>query len=114
MAARTALAHAALKNGANVAGDQLTALGQAKLAYVQTALDLCRMKPTETVVFDEAEKQQSQILLGRMEQYFLYTAKGRTRSRLIIRKPLFVHSDLTRMIQKMADLVAYIVSWAFD
>ncbi len=38
---RTNLAHAVLTNGTAVRGDQLTALGQAKLAYVQTALRLC-------------------------------------------------------------------------
>lgn len=151
---RARLAHAALTDGANVRGDQLTALGQAKLAYVRTVLNLCRqhgavafasiipndivrpdydflqkdyaflferffhflngrpeaVKPMGTVIFDEVEKQQSQILLSQMEQYFLHTGKGRTRSRLIIPEPLFVHSDLTSMIQ-MADLVAYIVSW---
>jgi hypothetical protein len=63
-----------------------------------------------TVIFDEVEKTQSQILIEQMERYFLHTAKGKVRSRLIVPEPLFVHSDLTTMIQ-MADLVAYIVSW---
>lgn len=151
---RTALAHAALTNGAAVHGDQLTALGQAKLAYVADALRLCRKhktvafasiipndivrpdydflrkdyaflferffhflnsradspKPMGTVIFDEVEKTQSQILIEQMEKYFLHTSKGKARSRLIVPEPLFVHSDLTTMIQ-MADLVAYIVSW---
>lgn len=151
---RTALAHAALTNGGAVKGDQLTALGQAKLAYVADALRLCRKhrtvafasiipndivrpdydflrkdyaflferffhflngqpgnpKPMGTVIFDEIEKTQSQVLIEQMEKYFLHTAKGKTRSRLIVPEPLFVHSDLTTMIQ-MADLVAYIVSW---
>ncbi len=153
-AERTALAHAALTNGAAVHGDQLTALGQAKLAYVEDALRLCRKhktvafasiipndivrpdydflrkdyaflferffhflngqndspKPMGTVIFDEVEKTQSQILIEQMEKYFLHTSKGKARSRLIVPEPLFVHSDLTTMIQ-MADLVAYIVSW---
>lgn len=154
VADRKALTHAALTDGGNVGGDQLTALGQAKLAYVADALDLCRKhgtvafasiipndiprpsydflrkdytflferffhflngrsenpKPMGTVIFDEVEKTQSQILIEQMEKYFLHTAKGKTRSRLIVPEPLFVHSDLTTMIQ-MADLVAYIVSW---
>lgn len=154
MPERTKLAHMALTDGANVRGDQLTALGQAKLAYVERAFDICqehgvtafasivphnivrsehdylrkdyaflferfyhflntrpgRVKPMGTVVFDEVEKQVSQILLGQMERYFLHTNKGRQRSSLIIPEPLFVHSDLTTMIQ-MADLVAYVVSW---
>ena len=63
-----------------------------------------------TVIFDEIEKTQSQVLIEQMERYFLHTAKGKTRSRLIVPEPLFVHSDLTTMIQ-MADLIAYIVSW---
>ena len=153
-AERTALAKAALTNGDAVEGDQLTALGQAKLAYVTDALRLCRKhrtvafasiipndivrpdydflrkdyaflferffhflngrpetpSPMGTVIFDEVEKSQSQILIEQMERYFLHTAKGKARSRLIVPEPLFVHSDLTTMIQ-MADLVAYIVSW---
>lgn len=151
---RTALANAALTNGEAVHGDQLTALGQAKLAYVADALRLCRKhktvafasiipndivrpdydflrkdyaflferffhflngrddspKPMGSVIFDEVEKTQSQILIEQMEKYFLHTSKGKARSRLIVPEPLFVHSDLTTMIQ-MADLVAYIVSW---
>ncbi len=67
-------------------------------------------KPMATVVFDESEKQASQILLGQMERYFLHTNKGRARSSLIIPEPLFVRSDLTTIIQ-MTDLVAYVVSW---
>lgn len=151
---RMQLAHMALTDGANIKGDQLTALGQAKLAYVGKAFELCLehgavafasivphnivraeydylrkdyaflferfyhflytrsgvSKPMGTVVFDEVEKKESQILLGQMERYFLHTNKGRRRSNLIIPEPFFVHSDLTTMIQ-MADLVAYVVSW---
>jgi len=151
---RAALAHAALTNGGAVAGDQLTALGQAKIAYVTNALKLCGShgtvafasiipndivrpdhdflrkdyaflferffhflngrddipRPMGTIVFDEVEKSQSQILIEQMERYFLRTNKGKVRSRLIVPEPLFVHSDLTTMIQ-MADLIAYIVSW---
>lgn len=151
---RARLSHAALTNGANVSGDQLTALGQSKLAYVDDALRLCQKHkavafasiipndierpnynflrkdytflferffhflnakggnpdPIGTIIFDEIEKTQSQILIEQMEKYFLHTSKGKTRSRLIVPEPFFVHSDLTTMIQ-MADLVAYIVSW---
>ena len=154
IASRSHLAHAALTNGAAVSGDQLTALGQAKLAYVTDALRLCQKhravafasiipndivrpdydflrkdyaflferffhflngradspRPMGTVIFDEIEKTQSQILIEQMERYFLHTVKGKAQSRLIVPEPLFVHSDLTTMIQ-MADLVAYIVSW---
>lgn len=155
-ALRLELAHRALTDGANVKGDQLTALGQAKLAYVAEALRLCQSaravafasiipnnvkrppndfdyirkdyaylferffhflngtesspKPMGIVTFDELDKQQSQILLHQMEQYFMQTNKGRTRSRLIVPEPFFVHSDLTTMIQ-MTDLIAYTISW---
>jgi len=62
------------------------------------------------IIFDELEKVQSHILLGQMEDYFLKTKNGRLRSKLILPQPLFVHSDLTTMVQ-MADLIAYIISW---
>lgn len=64
------------------------------------------------VVFDELEKSQSHILLNQMEEYFKNTNKGQTRASLIIPEPLFVHSDLTSLIQ-IADLSAYIISWAW-
>ncbi|MGH7653636.1 MAG: DUF3800 domain-containing protein [Gemmatimonadaceae bacterium] len=64
------------------------------------------------IVFDELEKTQSKILLGQMEEYFLRTANGRQRARQVIPQAFFVHSDLTTMIQ-VADLIAYIISWAF-
>lgn len=65
------------------------------------------------VVFDELEKSQSHILIGQMEGYFIRTQKGRYRARRIIPEPLFVHSDLTTMIQ-VADIIAYIVSWGAE
>ena len=69
-----------------------------------------RQQPMGIVVFDETEKAASQFLANQMEDYFLKTAKGRLRSRLIVPEPLFVHSDLTSMVQ-MADLIAYIICW---
>lgn len=66
--------------------------------------------PMGAIVFDELDKRQSQIILQQMESYFIKTRNGRYRARLIIPEPLFVHSDLTTMVQ-MADLVAYIISW---
>ena len=150
---RTELAKEALTKGEEVKGHQLTALGQAKITYVEEALLLCLQfnskafasivpndlerpisssflrkdytflferfyhflnkqldVPMGAIVFDELDKRQSQIILNQMEAYFLKTDKGRVRSRLIIPEPLFVHSDLTTMIQ-MADLIAYIISW---
>jgi len=62
------------------------------------------------VVFDELDKSQSHILLGQMDHYFKFTAKGQQRAGQIIPEPFFVHSDLTTGVQ-VADLVAYIISW---
>jgi hypothetical protein len=49
-------------------------------------------------------------LLSQLGQYFIRTANGRNRSRLIIPEPFFVHSDLTSLVQ-LADIIAYVVSW---
>ncbi len=62
------------------------------------------------IVFDELEKSKSHVLIGQMERYFLRTEKGRNRAKYIVPEPLFVHSDLTTMVQ-LADLVAYVISW---
>lgn len=67
--------------------------------------------PMGLVIFDELDKAESQRLITRMYDYFIYTGNGRTRSRLIVPEPMFVHSDLTTMIQ-MADIAAYVISWA--
>jgi len=64
------------------------------------------------IVFDELEKSQSHILIEQSHAYFNDSATGRSRSRLIIPEPFFVHSELTTGIQ-IADLVSYIVSWGF-
>jgi hypothetical protein len=61
------------------------------------------------VVFDELEKTKSHILIEQTHRYFKETVTGRTRSRLIVPEPFFVHSDLTTGIQ-VADLVAYCLS----
>lgn len=68
--------------------------------------------PSGIVVFDELDKSQSHILINQMDSYFQKTEKGRLRSDLIIPEPFFVHSDLTTGI-KIADLVAYVLSWGF-
>ena len=149
---RTRLALQILEDGSNPTKAQLTALAQAKIAYCEKALSLCRAyggqafasivprtairpttpmlrkdyaylferfyyllnsrddRPMGYLIFDELEKSASQILIGQVSEYFIKTQKGRARSRLIVPEPLFVHSDLTTMVQ-IADLVAYIVSW---
>lgn len=149
---RRRLTREILEDGTAVTRPRLTAMGQAKIAYCEDALDLCRKHgcvafasivpndiprlngqflrkdyaflferfyhflnarpgdPMGTIVFDELDKSQSHILLGQMERYFLETGNGRRRSRLIIPQPLFVHSDLTTMVQ-MADILAYVISW---
>lgn len=63
------------------------------------------------VVFDELDKTKSHILIRQMEAYFKKTEKGKLRANLIIPEPFFVHSDLTTGI-KMADIIAYVISWA--
>lgn len=152
VAERRELAKAALEDGENVSGNQLIALGQAKIAYCRHALKTCgrfgcvafasiipndierperghlrkdysylferfyhmlnakQQRQIGIVVFDETEKAASQYLANQMEDYFIKTGKGRVRSHLIVPQPLFVHSDLTTMVQ-MADLVAYVISW---
>ncbi len=62
------------------------------------------------LVFDELDKTQSHVLLNQVANYFIKTKNGRTRSRLIIPEPFFVHSDLTTLIQ-LTDIMAYVVSW---
>ncbi|MEZ5823315.1 MAG: DUF3800 domain-containing protein [Geminicoccaceae bacterium] len=149
---RTRLAREILEDGENASRERLTALGQAKLAYVEKALQLSKeagavafasivprdaartegdmlrkdyaylferffyflnsrpQDPMGYLVFDELDKSASHVLLNQVGEYFIRTKNGRTRSRLVIPEPFFVHSDLTTMIQ-MADLVAYIISW---
>ena len=67
-------------------------------------------RPAGIVVFDELDKSRSQLLVNQMEGYFLKTYNGQQRSKTIVPEPLFVHSDLTTMIQ-VADLAAYIIAW---
>ena len=64
------------------------------------------------IVFDELEKAQSKILLQQMEEYFLYTTRGKLRARQVVPQPFFVHSDLTTLTQ-VADLIAYVAAWGF-
>lgn len=66
--------------------------------------------PMGYLIFDELDRSQSHILLSQVSSYFVRTTNGRTRSRLIIPEPFFVHSDLTTMVQ-LADIIAYVISW---
>lgn len=66
--------------------------------------------PMGYLIFDELDKAKSHVLLGQVANYFIRTRNGRTRSRLIIPEPFFVHSDLTTLIQ-LTDIVAYVISW---
>jgi hypothetical protein len=63
------------------------------------------------VVFDELEKSQSHVLIRQMAEYFQNTATGRLRASRVLPEPMFVHSELTTLIQ-VADLLVYIISWA--
>lgn len=65
-----------------------------------------------SVVFDELEKSKSHLLVDQMQRYFRELATGRMRARLVVPEPFFVHSDLTTGIQ-IADLIAYVISWAY-
>ena len=62
------------------------------------------------VVFDELEHSQSHILINQMSEYFKHTKKGQLRASRVLPEPMFVHSDLTSLIQ-VADLIVYIISW---
>jgi Protein of unknown function (DUF3800) len=62
------------------------------------------------VVFDELERTASHLLVEQMAKYFRQTKTGRQRSSRILPEPMFVHSDLTSLVQ-IADLIVYIVSW---
>jgi hypothetical protein len=66
--------------------------------------------PMGYLIFDERDRSQSHILLDQVSSYFVRTRNGRTRARLIIPEPLFVHSDMTSLVQ-VADIVAYVISW---
>jgi hypothetical protein len=131
----------------------LTALGQARIAFCATVLELCGQhhgrafasivdrdapRPASRrvlrkdyaylferfflflnelplyqhgiVVFDELERSQSHVLVEQMAEYFLETANGRQRASRILPEPMFVHSDLTSLVQ-VADLIVYLVSW---
>jgi hypothetical protein len=61
------------------------------------------------VVFDELDKSASHLLLGQMDRYFKRTSKGRSRARLIIPEPFFVHSDLTTGIQIVGFIEEYAI-----
>lgn len=149
---RTIWAREILEDGTSVTRERLTALAQAKIAYCEEALELCRQAgakafssivpqnaarpdtnmlrkdysymferfyyflnakdddPMGYLVFDELDKTASHILLNQVSAYFVKTENGKTRSRLIIPEPFFVHSDLTTLVQ-VVDLIAYIISW---
>ncbi len=62
------------------------------------------------VVFDEVDKTRCHVLVNQMRAYFVGTAVGRLRASRIVPEPLFVHSDLTTMVQ-VADLVSYVIVW---
>ena len=64
------------------------------------------------IVFDELERTQSHLLVEQMAEYFLMTATGKLRASRILPEPMFVHSDLTSLVQ-VAELVVYLVAWGF-
>lgn len=64
------------------------------------------------LVFDETGNVQSRRLLTKMRAYFVKTQYGRRASRRILPEPLFVHSDLTSLVQ-VADIMCYCLNWAY-
>lgn len=64
------------------------------------------------VVFDELDRTQSHRLSTQMRAYFQDTTTGRRRATRILPEPLWVHSDLTTLVQ-VADLVAYSLNWGW-
>ncbi len=151
---RTALARRCLENGAGSGRREITALAQAKIAYVGSVLEACSgfgcrafaiivsktaprpagsgplrkdysflfqrffyyledidYRERGIVVFDELERSRCHLLINQMDSYFKRTQKGRFRASQIIPEPFSVHSELTSGVQ-IADLIAYISSWA--
>lgn len=76
------------------------------------AVEQC--SPTEhgLIVFDETENTDSKRTIRRMRDYFRKTEVGRNLSGKILPEPLFVHSDLTTLVQ-VADLVCYSLNWGY-
>lgn len=64
------------------------------------------------VVFDELDKSMSHLLINQMDRYFKRSPYGQSQAELIVPEPFFVHSDLTTGI-RLADFLAYILSWGF-
>lgn len=76
------------------------------------SLELDPERPHGIVVFDELDRTQSQRLSAQMRTYFRETLTGQQRARRILPEPLWVHSDLTTLVQ-VADLVAYSLNWGW-
>jgi hypothetical protein len=66
--------------------------------------------PKACLIFDELRKSRTRNLLDQIGRYFQHTAKGRIRASRILPEPLFVHNDLTSLVQ-IADLIAYLIVW---
>ena len=64
------------------------------------------------IIFDETENSESKRLVRRMRNYFRRTEVGQRLSGRLLPEPLFVHSDLTTLVQ-VADLVCYSVNWGY-
>lgn len=64
------------------------------------------------LVFDEVENSESRRFITRTRNYFRKTVVGKALSSRILPDPLFVHSDLTLLVQ-VADIVCYSLNWGY-
>lgn len=64
------------------------------------------------LIFDERENVASRKLIRRISNYFEKTENGRSMCSKILPEPLFVHSNLTTLVQ-VADVVCYSVNWGY-
>jgi len=64
------------------------------------------------LIFDERENVASRKLIRRISDYFEKTENGRSMCSKILPEPLFVHSNLTTLVQ-VADVVCYSVNWGY-
>ncbi len=63
-------------------------------------------------VMDQTEKQNDRRFVRRLQDYYMKTQTGRSRTQWIVPSPLFVDSDMSPGVQA-ADLCLYVINWGF-